>query len=198
MRATRYLLPAASAVVLVVAAPAMAAETIKISGLHLCCGGCVSAANEALESVVGVSDVEVDQELRTATFSAADDTAVRDAGKALLNAGFYGEIARNGKKSPLPVPENGKIAAGTKADRAVFDNVHLCCKNCTRGVTNSLAKISEVVAVDCDIKAHTVTLTGKDMDLAAVASALQSAGFYGTLRRDGDDNTARAKAGTSR
>jgi copper chaperone CopZ len=188
-------------ILLLAAGSAVGGETVKITGLHLCCGGCVSAVEEALKPVTGLSDVEVDQELRTATFSADDDKAIQDAGTALLEAGFFGEVNRGGKTSPLAIPENAQIATGTKADRAVFDNVHLCCKNCSRGVTKSLAKIREVVAVDCDTKAHTVTLTGKDMDLSAVAEALHAGGFHGTFRRESAENTARAggaKAGKSR
>lgn len=179
---------------LLTGADAAAAETVKITGLHLCCGGCVAAAEEALADVTGLSDLEVDQELRTATFSADDEKAIAAAGAALLDAGFFGEIERAGKKSPPAIPENARIASGTKADRAVFDNVHLCCKNCSRGVTNALAKVREVVAVDCDTKAHTVTLTGKEMDLAAVADALHAGGFHGVLRRESAGNTAQAPA----
>lgn len=188
-------LTAIGTLLVLAAAPAIAAETVVITGLHLCCGGCVSAVEEALAEVVGLSDLEVDQELRTATFTADNDHAIRAAGTAVLNAGFFGQLSRNGSVTPLAVPEHGQIAAGTKADRAVFDNVHLCCKNCSRGVTKSLAKLREVVAVDCDTKAHTVTLTGKDMDLPAVAAALQAGGFYGTLRKEAADNTARSPNG---
>ena len=184
-------------VLLLTVASASAAETVKITGLHLCCGGCVSAVEEALKPVTGLSEVVVDQELRTATFSADDDKAIQDAGAAILSAGFFGELNRNGKTSPLSIPENAQIATNTKADRAVFDNVHLCCKNCSRGVTKALAKLGDVVAVDCDTKARTVTLTGKNMDLAAVADALHAGGFFGTLRSESAENTARASGNKS-
>lgn len=190
---------AVAAVVLFCARPlAFSAETIEITGLHLCCGGCVTAAEEAIGGVEGVSEIKVNQRKRSATFSADDEQAVKAAGEALLNAGFFGDMKRAAGSSPLTVPEHAQIASGTKADRAVFDNVHLCCKSCTRGVTKSLADLKEVVAVDCDTKAHTVTLTGKDIDLGAVLEALHAAGFHGTLRRDSSDNTARSKNAKAR
>ena len=83
-------------ILLLAASPAVGAESVKISGLHLCCGGCVSAVEEALKSVEGLSDLEVDQELRTASFSADDDKAIQEAGTALLDAGFFGELNRGG------------------------------------------------------------------------------------------------------
>ncbi len=180
------------------ATPALAGEAIEISGLHLCCGGCVAAVEEALSGVEGISDIEVDQKSRTATFSADDEKAVTAAGAALLNAGFFGEQKRGDKTAPLTISDTAKIDAGTKVDRAVFDNVHLCCKLCSVSVTKSLKDVKEVIAVDCDTKAHTVTLTGKDFDVAAALEALHSAGFHGTLRRDSSDNTARAKNGKAR
>jgi copper chaperone CopZ len=188
----------AGVVLLCAVAPALSAEMVEISGLHLCCEGCVSAVEEALGDVVGISAIEVDQQARTATFSADDAEAVEGAGAALLNAGFFGDLKKASETSPLKLPENAQISAGTEADRAVFDNVHLCCKSCTRGVTKSLADLKAVVAVDCDIKAHTVTLTGKDMDLSAVLEALHAGGFHGTLRRDSADNTAGARKAKSR
>ena len=57
--------------------------------------------------------------------------------------------------------------------------------------------LGDVVAVDCDTKARTVTLTGKNMDLSAVADALHAGGFFGTLRSESAENTARASGNKS-
>lgn len=198
MRMPSVVLPLSALMVTLFVAPISADESIEISGLHLCCGGCVAAAEEAISEVDGVSELEVDQKGRTAKFLAADEEAVQGASAALLNAGFFGELKRGDKTAPLDTPENAKVATGTKVDRAVFDNVHLCCKSCTIGVTKSLKDQKDIVAVDCDTKAHTVTLTGKQFDAAAALEALHAAGFHGTLRRDATDNTARTKNGSAR
>ena len=55
--------------------PARAADvSVKLTGVHLCCQGCVNAAEAALTSVEGVNS-RCDMENGTVTFTASDDAA---------------------------------------------------------------------------------------------------------------------------
>ena len=62
---------------------------VELTGVHLCCQGCVNAADAALRSVEGVNS-RCDMENGTVTLTASDDAAAQKALDALAAAGFYG------------------------------------------------------------------------------------------------------------
>src|SRR6185312_7884033 len=62
---------------------------VELTGVHLCCQGCVNAANAALRSVEGVG-FRCDMWNRTVTLTTGDAEAARKALDALAAAGFYG------------------------------------------------------------------------------------------------------------
>ena len=68
---------------------------VELTGVHLCCQGCVNAADAALRSVEGVSS-RCDMENGTVTFTAGDAAAARKALDALAAAGFYGTRRQSG------------------------------------------------------------------------------------------------------
>jgi copper chaperone CopZ len=73
------------------------ASEITLRGVHLCCGGCVTAAEKALKEVKGVKEVKTDREKRTITVTGEDVNLVAAVG-ALNKAGFSGRIPGEGKK----------------------------------------------------------------------------------------------------
>jgi copper chaperone CopZ len=74
-------------------APAIADAKVKsatVSGVHLCCGKCVTAAEKAVKSVSGVSSHNAEKGAKSFTVEGDFSTAALQ--KALLGAGFSGSI----------------------------------------------------------------------------------------------------------
>lgn len=69
------------------------APKIVFSGVHLCCGGCVNGAKEAMEEVKGVASIEVDRTGSKVTLS-GDEIDIAEAVKALNDGGFHGTIEK--------------------------------------------------------------------------------------------------------
>ncbi|MGD9644200.1 MAG: heavy-metal-associated domain-containing protein [Pirellulales bacterium] len=153
-------------------------DQVEIAGLHLCCGGCVAELEQALEEVEGVSDLSIDRKSRTARFRVPDAATRNAALEAVTAAGFYGTAMHH--EEPVPMIA-ATISEPTKADRIVLTGVHLCCAGCTKAVVKALEDVESVVAVDCDLKSRTVTLTGKDLDVAVIYEQLHQAGFHGRM-----------------
>ena len=62
---------------------------VELTGVHLCCQGCVNAVDAALMSVEGVNS-RCDMENGTVTLIARDTAAAQKALDALAAAGFFG------------------------------------------------------------------------------------------------------------
>lgn len=153
---------------------------VQLESLHLCCGKCSDALTEALASVEGINDIDIDRKKGTARFVSPNTDKTEAALAAMAAAGFFGTARQADKEVDIPAEE---IDADLKADRIVFTGVHLCCGGCARGVAKGFADQKDVVAVDCDTDAGTVTLTGKDLPVAEMRDTLNKAGFHGKLVR---------------
>lgn len=153
---------------------------VQIEELHLCCGKCSDALTEALASVDGINDIDVDRKTGSARFFSPSAEKTEAALAAMASAGFFGTALQGDKVLAIPAEE---IDADLKSDRIVFTGVHLCCGGCARGVAKGFEDQKEVVAVDCDTDAGTVTLTGKDLSVAEMRDTLNKAGFHGKLVR---------------
>ena len=74
-------------------APAITDAKVKsatVSGVHLCCGKCVTAAEKAVKSVSGVASHNAEKGAKSFTVEGDFSTAALQ--KALLGAGFSGSI----------------------------------------------------------------------------------------------------------
>lgn len=67
------------------------ADSVTVSGLHICCGQCVKAIGKALNSVDGVEDAACDRESRSCT-AKGSDIKVLAVVRALNKAGFHGKV----------------------------------------------------------------------------------------------------------
>lgn len=65
-------------------------DKVVFTGVHLCCGGCVKAAEKALADV---GDVSVDRKAKTVTVT-GEKISHEKAYAALVGSGFYGKIAK--------------------------------------------------------------------------------------------------------
>ena len=67
-------------------------QTLKLEGVHLCCGKCVSAADKAMKSVSGVREHTAKK--NAASFEVTGDFNDSEVLKALQNAGLNARVAR--------------------------------------------------------------------------------------------------------
>lgn len=67
------------------------ASQIKIKQVHLCCGACVRAADEAISKVSGVANVTADRDASSIEVT-GDNVSVQDVVKALNEAGFNATV----------------------------------------------------------------------------------------------------------
>jgi periplasmic mercuric ion binding protein len=66
------------------------ADKVTFKGVHLCCGACVTAVQKAMGDL---GDVAVDRGEKTVTIT-GDDIDVSKAHDTLVEAGFYGKVAK--------------------------------------------------------------------------------------------------------
>jgi copper chaperone CopZ len=143
---------------------------VELRGVHLCCQGCVNAANAALRSVEGVGSL-CDMESRTVTLRAGDDEAARRALDALAAAGFYGR-STNENLAMKPV---GDVPKG-KVKRIKVSGIHNCCGPCCRAIKGAIATVDGVTGDTAEPGATTFEVTG-DFHAAALVEELNAAGF---------------------
>lgn len=143
---------------------------VELRGVHLCCQGCVNAANAALRSVEGVGS-RCDMENRTVTLWAGDDAAVRKALDALAAAGFYGR-STNENLAMRPV---GDVPEG-KVRRVTVSGIHNCCGPCCRAIQGAVATVDGVTGDTAEPGATTFEVTG-DFHATDLVEELNAAGF---------------------
>jgi copper chaperone CopZ len=143
---------------------------VELARVHLCCQGCVNAANAALRSVAGVGS-RCDMENGTVTLMASDDSAVRMALDALAAAGFYG-ASDNPNLTMKPV---GDIPEG-RVKRVTVSGIHNCCGPCAEAIRGAIATVDGVIGDTAEPGVTTFEVTG-DFHAAALVEALNAAGF---------------------
>jgi copper chaperone CopZ len=68
-------------------------NSLTIEGVHLCCGQCVTLAQEALKGLPGADKVEIDRAGKSVTITGAEiDQAAAIA--ALNKGGFHGKLKK--------------------------------------------------------------------------------------------------------
>jgi hypothetical protein len=151
------------------------AGKVEIKGAHICCGMCQGAIGKTLKGVDGVSDASC-MKGGSITFTTKDDKTTQAAIAALADAGFTGAATDDGKevKTDLPSPK-----AGEKADSVTVTGTHVCCGMC-KGAIKKL--FPDAKSVDFGDDKTSVTISGKDLEKAAVLKTMRDAGFNGTIK----------------
>ena len=67
-------------------------QTLKLEGVHLCCGKCVSAVDKAVKSVAGVKEQTATKNAES--FEVTGDFNDKEVVDALQKAGFTGKVAK--------------------------------------------------------------------------------------------------------
>jgi copper chaperone CopZ len=167
--------------VVVVASLSIQAQSgqVEVTGVHLCCGACVKGVDKALTGIEGVTNVAGDRESKTVRFAAADDKAAEAGIQALAKAGFHG-TAKHGDAA-IEFPASG-AKEGSKASQIKISNVHLCCAACVRAADEAIRKVEGVENVTADREASSIEVTGDNVGVEAVVTALNDAGFHATVQ----------------
>ncbi len=149
--------------------------TAKITGVHLCCKGCVNGVEKAVQSVKGAS-AAVDPDADTVTITAPDKQTGQAAANALAKAGYWGKSEVRTDKQPLLRMVSG--ASGKKVQTLKVAGVHLCCDKCVHAVNNALKDVPGVKANTAAKHVDNFEVSGdfKDSDVFA---ALHKAGLSG-------------------
>jgi len=148
--------------------------TTKITGVHLCCPACVTAAQKAVTDSAPAVKAVIDREGETITLTGADTASVQKAADGLVKAGYFGKSSNADIKIST---DTG--AKGVEVKTLDVSNVHICCPSCAKAVTNAVLAVPGVKATTGVAKnAKTFQVTGdfKDTDIFA---ALQKVGLTG-------------------
>lgn len=150
--------------------------TLELTGVHLCCQGCVNAADAALLSVEGV-DSYCDMEHGTITVLASDDIAAQKGLDALAFAGFYG----NSNDNHLAMKAVSDIPAGKVRSLTVF-GIHNCCGPCCEAIKRAISTVAGATGNTAKPRETTFTVTG-DFYASDLVKALNAAGFSARVKR---------------
>jgi len=143
---------------------------VELTGVHLCCQGCVDAADAALMSVAGVKS-HCDMDKGTVALTAGNDAAAQKALDALAAAGFYGRPG-NGK---VAIKALGDVPRG-KVSSLKVSGIHNCCEPCCEAIKEAIATVDGVTGDTAEPQVTTFDVTG-DFDAATLVKALNAAGF---------------------
>lgn len=143
---------------------------VELTGVHLCCQGCVDAADAALMSATGVKS-RCDMENGTVSFTSDDDAAAQQALDAFGAAGFYGRA----DKQKLAMKAVNDVPRG-KVNRVKVSGIHNCCGLCCKAIKEAIATVDGVTGDTAEPQATTFEVLG-DFDAAGLVKALNAAGF---------------------
>ena len=150
--------------------------TAKITGVHLCCKGCVTGAEKAVAAVKGATS-SVDQDSETVTLTGPDAATVQKAADALVAAGYFG---KSGDASVKMAADAG--AKGKKVQTLKLEGVHLCCGKCVSAVDKAVKSVSGVKEHTAKKNAESFEVTG-DFNDQEVVDALHLAGLTGKVAK---------------
>jgi copper chaperone CopZ len=146
--------------------------TVKISDVHLCCGGCLTGVSNAVSGIDGVK-ATADKESRVVEITGPNTAAVQSAADALVKAGFFGVSS-----DPSIKISSDTGAKGVKVQSLKVEGVHLCCPKCVKAVNAALSEVPGVTGNTAEKNAKVFIVTGDFTD-ADVFAALQKIGLTG-------------------
>ena len=150
--------------------------TAKITGVHLCCKGCVTGVEKAVATVKGAT-ASVDADAETVSLTGPDAATVQKAADALVAAGYFGKSGDAGVKMTADTGAKGKQVQSLK-----LEGVHLCCGKCVSAVDKAVKSVSGVKEHTAKKNAETFEVTG-DFNDKEVVEALHNAGLTGKVAK---------------
>ncbi|MDB6119360.1 MAG: putative metal-binding protein [Verrucomicrobiaceae bacterium] len=144
---------------------AQAEATIKLTGVHNCCGKCEKGIQAAVTKVEGASVVA---EKDVVTITAKDEATAKKAEASLIAGGYAG------KESVVPTVADAKVKSAT------VSGVHLCCGKCVTAVEKAVKSVAGATSHTATKGAESFKVEG-DFSKAALSSALQKNGLSGAI-----------------
>jgi copper chaperone CopZ len=145
--------------------------TVKLTNMHICCGGCTKAIVAATKDLAGAK-VEVDQDSEEVTIKAESKEAAQKAVDAIIGAGYH---AKTDSADVKIADDSGAKAGNVK--RLTVSGAHNCCGACNVAIKGALKGVSGVTADTAKPKQPSFVVEG-DFDAQAVVKALNDAGFH--------------------
>ena len=149
----------------------LAAETITLTGVHLCCKGCIRGAEEAATSTGATA--KADHKKKTVVITAADADAAQKAVDALAKGGFYGKSSHASITIKADAPDK-------KVSSCTVSGVHLCCKKCAKAIDKVIENVKGAESHTARSQHDTFKVKG-DFSLKALQKALHAEGLSGTI-----------------
>jgi copper chaperone CopZ len=149
--------------------------TLLLSGVHICCQGCVDAIDVALKGIAGVES-QCDMSNGTVTLTSSNEAATKKALAAIAAAGFHGKS----DTKQFVMPPVSDIPRG-KVKRLQVSDIHNCCDLCSDAIKEAIATVDGVAGDTCQPKMTNFEITG-DFNAAAVVAALNAAGFSARVK----------------
>jgi catalase len=149
---------------------------VEVTGVHLCCQGCVDAVDAAVRNVAGVT-TRCDIEKKTVTLTASDGAAAQEALEAIAAAGFHGSTdnAHLAMKAVSSIPRGRVKSLEVSA-------IHNCCGLCCKAIKEAIATVDGVTGDTATPGTTTFQVTGA-FHAAALVKALNAAGFSAQVRQ---------------
>lgn len=156
-------------------APAAKAETkVTLSGVHLCCKGCVNAVTKAAATVAGATATG-DMDGGTVDITAPDAVSAQKAADAIVAAGFFGA-----SNDPAIKVNSISGAPDKKVKSATVSGTHLCCGTCAKAANAAAKSVPGVETSDAVKGTASFTVFG-DFNAKELATALEKAGLSGKI-----------------
>jgi len=152
------------------------ADELKLTNVHLCCGGCVKGVEKAVAKVGGAT-ATVDKDGGSVVISASSKATLQQAFEAMQAAGYYGKSADAAVK---PAALAG-LPAG-KVQQLKVSGVHLCCGKCVTAVQKALGKVAGVKSNTAEKNATSFEVAG-NFSAKDVFAELNKAGLSGTVAK---------------
>lgn len=143
---------------------------VELTGVHLCCQGCVAAVEDAVANVPG-AHCRCHMNDGTVTITATNAGAAQQALDAIAAAGLYG----HSDNRDLVMRPVGSIPRG-RVNRLRLSGIHNCCDPCADAIMRAVASVEGVTGANIEPGVPEFEVTGS-FDAAALIHALNSAGF---------------------
>lgn len=146
---------------------------VTLSGVHLCCKGCVKGVAKAVDKSGG--NAACDAKAGTVVISGTKE-AVEKALEAIAKAGYYG----SSDNKELAIACQGG-AKDEKVKSLTLSGVHLCCGKCVKAVDKAVSATDGASAHTAKKKSKTFEVTG-DFNALALIKALHDNGLHAFVK----------------
>lgn len=152
---------------------AQAETKVTLSGVHLCCKGCVNGVTKAVKKA-GAS-AACDAKAGSVVISGAKE-AVAAALKGVAKAGYYGKSS----DKDLAITCQGG-AEDKKVESLTLAGAHLCCGKCIKAVTRAVDATDGAETHTAKKGQETFEVTG-DFNARAFIQALHDNGLHAVVK----------------